>query len=584
METPEKLITENLDLWTSAVKDKSSAGRGAGKKRELYGIQKLRELILGLAVRGLLVPQDLSDAPASEALKQAAAERTKLQKAKLIKSITPAPIDPVEHPHKIPETWCWARFPELCHYSPGKTPSTKNPSFWEGEQSGSGIPWVSIADMEHFGTVTQTSKQVTELAAEKVFKSEAVKAGTILMSFKLTVGKIARLATNAYHNEAILSVTPFNGILDDYIFKFLPMRALAGNTKKAIMGNTLNATSLGLLLIPLPPLAEQHRIVAKVDELMALCDQLEQEQESSLDTHDTLVATLLGALTAATADASQFAEAWQRIQANFDTLFTTESSIDQLKQTILQLAIMGKLVPQDPEDSPASEVLKSVEKEKEKLVKDGKIRRPRKPQPFSEDELKYELPTSWKWVRFGSIAAHNAGKTLDRRRNTGDLRKYLTTSNLYWGRFDLTDVREMQIREDELQKCTARKNDLLICEGGEAGRAAVWRDKAEICFQNHIHRARLYGDISPFFAFRFFEWLSATGEIDKYRKGVGISNMSGKALASIPFPLPPLAEQKRIVAKVDELMALCDQLKASLASAQATQLNLADSLVEQAIA
>jgi type I restriction enzyme S subunit len=119
----------------------------------------------------------------------------------------------------------------------------------------------------------------------------------------------------------------------------------------------------------------------------------------------------------------------------------------------------------------------------------------------------------------------------------------------------------MLIREEELEKCTAKKNDLLICEGGEAGRAAVWNFETEVCFQNHVHRARLFGNIDPYFAYRFFEKLNATGEIAQHRKGVGISNMSSKALGAIAFPLPPLPEQHRIVAKIDQLMARCDELE-----------------------
>jgi type I restriction enzyme S subunit len=164
-------------------------------------------------------------------------------------------------------------------------------------------------------------------------------------------------------------------------------------------------------------------------------------------------------------------------------------------------------------------------------------------------------------VRFGEIAQHNSGKTLDSGRNTGTLHDYITTSNLYWGCFDLANIRQMPIRDEEFEKCSAKKGDLLICEGGEAGRAAVWFYEKDICFQNHIHRARFYCEIDPYYAYRFFEKLNTTGEINQHRKGVGISNMSGKALAAIAFPLPPIAEQHRIVAKVDELMALCDQLE-----------------------
>ena len=231
------------------------------------------------------------------------------------------------------------------------------------------------------------------------------------------------------------------------------------------------------------------------------------------------------------------------------------------EKLILELAVRGKLVPQDPNDEPASVLLEKIAKEQARLVKEGKIKKDKPLPKINEDEEPFDLPVGWEWVRFGSIAQHNAGKTLDSRRNSGEPRDYLTTSNLYWGRFDLTEVRQMQIKEDELEKCTAQKGDLLICEGGEAGRAAVWEEDRKICFQNHVHRVRFYGDINPYYAYRFFEQINATGEIEKYRKGVGISNMSGKSLASITFPLPPKDMQQKIVAKVDELMALCDKLE-----------------------
>ena len=235
--------------------------------------------------------------------------------------------------------------------------------------------------------------------------------------------------------------------------------------------------------------------------------------------------------------------------------------IRKLRALILELAVRGKLVPQDPKDKSASELLKDIADEKNRLVKEGRIKAPKPLPEVNVEEMNCELPPGWEWVRFGTIAQHNSGKTLDSGRNTGQLRDYITTSNLYWGRFDLDNIRQMPITDDELEKCTARKGDLLICEGGEAGRAAVWPYDHDVCFQNHVHRARFYGEIDPFFVYRFFEKLNATGKIDLHRKGVGISNMSSKALALIVLPLPPFTEQRRIVAKVDELMALCDQLE-----------------------
>lgn len=233
--------------------------------------------------------------------------------------------------------------------------------------------------------------------------------------------------------------------------------------------------------------------------------------------------------------------------------------ISKLRELILELAVRGKLVPQDAGEEPAEKLLIRIQEERAKLVRGGDKKAASL--PINEREFDFEAPSGWAWVNFGAIAQHNSGKTLDKGRNTGELRDYITTSNLYWGYFELTNVRQMPITDDELERCSARKGDLLICEGGEAGRAAVWPYERDICFQNHIHRARFFGEINPYYVCRYFEKLDATGEINQYRKGVGISNMSAKALASISVPLPPVEEQHRIVAKVNELMALCDQLE-----------------------
>lgn len=256
------------------------------------------------------------------------------------------------------------------------------------------------------------------------------------------------------------------------------------------------------------------------------------------------------------------------------------NGIKKLRELILELAVRGKLVSQDPNDEPASELLKRISEEKTRLVADGKIKTLKLIEELPNADDLSNLPISWRWVRFGEIAQHNSGKTLDKGRNTGISRDYITTSNLYWGRFELDNVKQMLIREDELDKCTATKNDLLICEGGEAGRAAVWEQDKEICFQNHIHRARLYGDVSPHYAQIFFEKINSSGEINQYRKGIGISNMSSKALASITFPLPPLAEQLRIVAKVDELMALCERLETQQNDAESAHIQLVRALLD----
>ncbi|MFY7906169.1 MAG: restriction endonuclease subunit S [Burkholderiaceae bacterium] len=248
---------------------------------------------------------------------------------------------------------------------------------------------------------------------------------------------------------------------------------------------------------------------------------------------------------------------------HFDLIAQAPGGVARLRELILTLAVQGKLVPQDPSDEPAGELLKKIRTEKDRLIAEGKIKRDKPLAEIADEEKPFDLPMGWEWVRFGEIAQHNSGKTLDKGRNSGTLRNYITTSNLYWGRFELASVRQMLIRDDELERCTARKGDLLICEGGEAGRAAVWDQDFNVCFQNHIHRARFFGEINPYYIYQIFQHLYLTGEINNFRKGVGISNMSSKSLASIPLTLPPLAEQSRIVTRVEELMQLCDALEAS---------------------
>ncbi|MFM5304721.1 restriction endonuclease subunit S [Aeromonas caviae] len=217
----ENLITDHLDLWTAAVRPKSSAGRGSNSKLELTGIKKLRELILELAVRGKLVPQDPNDEPASVLLERIAAEKTLLVKEGKIKKPKALPeIGEEDKPFELPEGWEWRRLPDICDYFPGKTPSTKNPIYW-GELD-IDTPWVSISDMQHSGIVNLTSKKITTRAVDDVFKRGPTPAGTILMSFKLTVGKISYLGFDAYHNEAILSIYPFSGISKEFLFHFLP--------------------------------------------------------------------------------------------------------------------------------------------------------------------------------------------------------------------------------------------------------------------------------------------------------------------------------------------------------------------------
>jgi len=339
--------------------------------------------------------------------------------------------------------------------------------------------------------------------------------------------------------------------------------------------------------LPLPPLAEQHRIVAKVDELMALCDQLEQQTDASLGAHQTLVETLLSALTSA-ADHAQFASAWQRIAGHFDTLFTTEESIAQLKQTILQLAVMGKLVPQDPNDEPASELLKKIAAEKAKLVKEGKIKKEKPLSPIAKWERPFNLPSGWEWSRFDDLIdpeCQISYGVLVPGPDVEDGIPFVRIEDL-----SLKDPTELPNKKisPEIDQQYARTRliggEILMGVVGSIGKLGIapdsWRGAniaravCRIVPTQFLHREYIVQILQSNFMQRSF--IGDTRTLAQPTLNIGF-------IRSTMTPVPPLAEQHRIVAKVDELMALCDQLKSRLNDAQTTQLHLADALVEQAI-
>ena len=251
----------------------------------------------------------------------------------------------------------------------------------------------------------------------------------------------------------------------------------------------------------------------------------------------------------------------------------------QLKNSILQMAVQGKLVPQDPNDEPASVLLERIKAEKEALIKSGKIKKSKKsseifrgasrtlPYAFCEqigkeirdisDEIPFEIPDSWEWCRIDTIFQHNTGKALNSSKSQGIKMQYITISNLYWNKFKLDKLKEMSFTENEVEKYTVTKGDLLVCEGGDIGRSAIWNYDYPMRIQNHIHRIRPYLQINIYFFYYIFYFYKNAGLIGG--KGIGIQGLSTNALGSLFIPLPPLAEQKRIVAKIEELLPFIEK-------------------------
>ena len=244
----------------------------------------------------------------------------------------------------------------------------------------------------------------------------------------------------------------------------------------------------------------------------------------------------------------------------------------QLKNSILQMAVQGKLVPQDPNDEPASVLLERIRAEKEQLIKEGKIKKEKNPSvifrgadnlPYEKvgknepvciaDEVPFDIPESWEWVTLKQIAVTALGKTLDKSKNIGEYRPYLCSINVYWTGIDLSTVKQARFEDSELSKYQLNKGDLLICEGGDVGRSAVWDRDEEMYYQNALHRVRFYGNIEPRFFQLLMESYKSAKILDDYSKGMTIKHLVQNSLNSIYFPLPPLAEQRRIVEKIKQL-------------------------------
>ncbi len=242
--------------------------------RKADQVKTLRQSILNLAIRGKLVAQDPAEGSALELLPQIALEKERMEKGRAIRKQKHL-LSVTSPPFEIPSNWRWVKFGDIIKFSAGKTPPRKELRFWNtGDYS-----WVCIGDIPNGQTLLETKETVSEEARSIIFKSNPSQPGTIILSFKLTIGKIARLGVPAYFNEAIISICPIIEKIEPYLFTFLPLFARSGKSISAVKGETLNRNSISNIQIPLPPLAEQHRIVAKVDELMALCDRLESNLE-----------------------------------------------------------------------------------------------------------------------------------------------------------------------------------------------------------------------------------------------------------------------------------------------------------------
>ena len=523
-------------------------------------VPRLRRFILDLAVRGKLVEQDPNDEPAAELLKRITKEKARLVKAGEKKREKSLPeIEPDDVPYEIPCGWEWARIREI----------TSN--------RGQTVPNCDFTYID----VTAINKEVGCIEGAKVISAreapsrarKIVRKGDVLYScvrpYLLNIAIVEReLSPVPIASTAFAVLNGFELVLPRYQWIVLRSPVMVTSVEEKMRGQAypaINDSDFALLLFPLPPLAEQHRIVAKVDELMALCDRLEVARIEREAMRDRLSASSLARLDAPDPDPMVFRNHAAFALEHLTPLTTRRDQIKALRQTILNLAVRGKLVAQDPNDEPASKLL-----ERRQII-------------ASRDEP-FELPASWVWVNVGAVAVARLGKMLDKAKNKGTPRRYLRNINVRWFDFDLSNILEMRLEDSELPEFALRCGDVLVCEGGEPGRAAVWDGRQnDIYFQKAIHRIRFVNIVDSRFFVKALRAGADDGRLVEYFTGTGIKHFTGKGLAAYLFPLPPLTEQHRIVAKVDELMALCDGLETSLTIGDDTRCRLLGALLAEAL-
>jgi type I restriction enzyme, S subunit len=541
------------------------------------GVTRLRELILTLAVQGKLVPQDPGDEPASMLLKKIRAEKDRLIAEGKIRQ--DKPLDKIakeEKPFKVPTGWAWMQALDVCalitdgdHQAPPKATS--------------GIPFLVIGDVRDGSIDLENASRFVPLSYfEALDWSKQPCIGDVLYttvgSFGIPVPVIEQQNFCFQRHIALFrpAITKLQGFLALVLRSSLAFQQ-AEKGATGIAQKTVPLSVLRGLTLPLPPLAEQFRIVTRVEELMRVCDALEAKGKLEAAQHVQLVSTLLGTLTDSDTPEA-LAQNWQRIAAHFDLLLDRPQAIDAFEQTILQLAVRGLLVPRDPSDEPASALLKKIRAEKDRLIAKGKIRRNKPLVGLSEAEKPFELPVGWEWVPLQHIGYTQTGTTPDKKNPEmyGDDTPFIKPGDIYPSHVEYGNEALSQVGLIDSGRVAPAGSLLMVCIGTIGKSNLVTRDCS---FNQQINSitplccssgfVKLYCR-SPYFQSEAWARSSSTT--------IAILN-KGKWEA-IPVALPPLAEQARIVARVEDLMRLCADLRQRLSASQTTQAHLAEALVE----
>ena len=489
--------------------------------------EQLKASILQYAIQGKLVEQRAEEGTGEELFQEIERKREVLIKEKIIKKDkrTNSIINFQEVPFDIPENWMWVTLGSILNKLTDGT--HKTPKY-----TSTGVKFVSVKDMSNGFLSLENTKYISEEEHKELYARCNPEKGDLILSKVGTTGVPAIVdTTEPFSLFVSVALLKFDCKCIDIEFLYYMLmsplvQAQATENTRGVGNKNWVLDAIASTMVVLPPLVEQKRIVAKIEELLPLVD--------------------------------RYAASYEKLE-QFNAKFP-----EDMKKSILQYAIQGKLVEQRPEEGTGEELYRQIQYEKQRLIKEGKIKMEKPLPEISEDEVPFEIPDSWRWCYVGDLFNHNTGKAMNssakKTDKPGAIRPFITTSNVFWNSFDFSVVKEMFFSDDEVERCTVTKGDILMCEGGAYfGRTAIWNYDYDICFQNHVHRLRPYQEIDLMFFYHIFFFYKNMNMMKA--KGTAMPGLSSITLHQMIIPLPPLAEQKRIVAKLEEILPLCERLK-----------------------
>lgn len=484
--------------------------------------EQLKASILQYAIQGKLVEQRVEEGTGEELYQQIQAEKQRLIQEKKIKKEKPlAEISEDEVPFDIPESWKWVKVGNVGSWSSGATPSRTNPAYYGGI-----IPWLKTGDLND-GFIKKIPEFITDWALEKT-SVRLNPVGSVLMAmYGATIGKLGILDISATTNQACCACIPYEGIHNKYLFYYLMSmrRSYIGMAEGGAQPN-ISKEKIVNSLIPLPPLAEQKRIVAKIEELLPLI--------------------------------GRYAVTYEKLE-QFNAKFP-----EDMKKSILQYAIQGKLVEQRPEEGTGEELYQQIQAEKQHLIAEKKIKKEKPLPEIAENEIPFDIPESWKWVRLNNIAEsivdcpHSTPKYLDMET------EYCTIdTNCIDGKGDITKWRyvDADTYTARIARLTPQKDDIVYTREGSICRAAILPEGPKVCLGQRVMLIRSANGVFPQFIRRLLMSPMVIRKLTEQQKGIGAKHVNVSDVCNLILPLPPLAEQERIVAKLEEILPLCERLK-----------------------